>query len=729
MHPSIVKSLLLLLLAASVLAFTATACGGESPDYANVRWGMTVDETREALQKSGRVILSEAEGDYGKIFHVYDGEEYLINATHDFTETFIFKKTSQGLGLNRILVKADGLPLKDALPKLMGQLKKPEAIPAAKNILNERLNQWPDSLGLTKGNGIETSRTAGIFAYNNDTVRMQLIPAEDNVSVAAYGNIWWGMEIEAVRNALKAAGRANIKTEQDDYSLLFEGATHAINTSSEPQPGLELWDAYLFRRTADNALVLCAMVLSAELESREGVLKLLTAQYGALIPDAANVRRDELLTITDHSHHSNWKREFGIQSGRSVGIIYTESPSNPHITAILIPSRENVPTKLTEGNEFDYANIVWEMTREQTEAALKARGQTVRRKGDVLEGIRNFRDIVLQEKFNFDKNGRFTSINIAAEDDVWTTLTNTLVKTYGRASRSGQRTWEYSNDRIMLKASETGGGDVSITITPDTALVREIQAGNRLFKDGKIYMHITVRTAREFIAALGSNRTIRLEPGVYNLFHVLRYQELSLSEVQNLTIQGIGKEPSEIVTDSRDGFVLLFEHSSNISISNIVAGHTDGADCAAGVFSFRYSSNIKIDNTHMYGCGTVGLEIIDTTDMSVKNSSIYECSQHIIDIRSSKNISFENCVFRNNEGFHLLEIVNSSNITIDKSEFRENVHHWDGYSFFFMQSSQNVLIKNTKFTGNAPITRQGPITFENCTYTDNERAPLRESFG
>jgi len=717
-----------------------SACGAQGNDYANVRWGMTVDETREALQKSGRVILSEAEGDYGKIFHIYDGEEYLINATQEFTETYIFKKASDGLALCRIVVKAEGIPLKDALPKLSGQLGKPEIIPAAKNIINERLNQWPDSLKLTKGNGIETSRTAGIFAYSEDTVLMQLIPSEENVSVAAYDSVWWGMDMTDVWNTLQATGRVAVNSGHVEFPVWLEnkGDIQDITAGHSPESGLDVQEFYYFRKTADNAHVLFCIILSAEIDSRERLLKRVTAQYGSLIPDARNIKSNVLLEIADFYT----TRESGIQSGRTAGIVHATDHGHG-IGITLIPARENVAAKLTEGIEFDYANIFWEMNREQTEAALKARGHTVRRKGDVLEVTRDFRDIVLQEKFNFDKNGRFTSINIEAEDNAWTILTNALAKTYSRHplrsrnnTRTGQRSWEYTSERLTLKASETGGGDVSITITPDGALAKEIQAGNRFVnKSGKVYARITVRTAQEFVNALGSDRTILLEPGVYNLSSVRQDytnnvywsevfdgNELNLFQIENLTIQGSEKGQSSIVVDPRYAFVLVFEHSSNISISNIYAGHTDSGYCHGGVFSFRFCAGVKIENTHMYGCGTVGLDIQSVTDMSVKNSTIYECTYQIMAVRDSRNIRFENCVFRNNAGFDLVELNGVSNFVIDKSEFRENVHSWKGYSFFTVQSSQNVLIKNTQFTGNSPITRQGLIILENCTFTDNDRS-------
>lgn len=252
---------------------------------------------------------------------------------------------------------------------------------------------------------------------------------------------------------------------------------------------------------------------------------------------------------------------------------------------------------------------------------------------------------------------------------------------------------------------------------------------------------ITISTPEEFVAALGSNRKILLQPGVYNLSSVMQEyssknrnvswkevydgNELLLNEIRNLTIEGIGEEPSEIVVEPRGVYVLNFINSSNMSISNIKAGHTEGGYCLGGVFSFDNCSNIEIDDTHMYGCGTVGLNLENVSNMAVTNSTIYECTYYIMTVEDCENISFDNCLFKDNEMFDLVNISNTSGLSINNSEFRDNIAKSNSsseYAMFSVSSSENISVTNTKFINNTAwvLSDTDSILFENNILENND---------
>lgn len=225
---------------------------------------------------------------------------------------------------------------------------------------------------------------------------------------------------------------------------------------------------------------------------------------------------------------------------------------------------------------------------------------------------------------------------------------------------------------------------------------------------------VTVSTAEEFVKALGSNKRILLEEGVYNLSTIspdvinntgvyldkaYDGNELRLDGIHNLTIEGIGE--ALIIVEPRYAFVMKFQNSSNISISNITAGHTEGGYCAGGVFSFADSSGIRIDKAHMYGCGTVGLSLESVTDMKVTNSSIYECTYNAATVWNCKGILFENCVFRDNDlAFSMFSITYTSDLTINSCEFLRNKSS-NSDPVFYVSQSDNVKVTNSTFTDNA----------------------------
>jgi len=221
---------------------------------------------------------------------------------------------------------------------------------------------------------------------------------------------------------------------------------------------------------------------------------------------------------------------------------------------------------------------------------------------------------------------------------------------------------------------------------------------------------ITVSTERELLAALGSNRRILLNEGVYNLtaaepgfwgnadVYFEEYYdgpELTLCNVQNLTIESAGDTRSEIVCEPRYAYVMSFLDCTNIRIINIKIGHTEGGECSGGVLSFENSTGISIDNTDMYGCGTTGLYLYQSTDVNVAGSSIYGCTHLIMNIYGSSNIRFTNCVFRDNAGGSVLKSV--SNFTIDACSFLRNT---DESRLFYLSETENVVVQNSEFVDN-----------------------------
>ena len=260
---------------------------------------------------------------------------------------------------------------------------------------------------------------------------------------------------------------------------------------------------------------------------------------------------------------------------------------------------------------------------------------------------------------------------------------------------------------------------------------------------------IRVSDSREFLEALGSDRIIILKPGKYNLSEwdpyldkseqKLRYSnikkhgnlklakgvswsdetfdggELGLTGIKNLTIRGLSAEKkSEIIVDPRYIFVLKFDRCSNIVIDRLTAGHSQGGYCVGGVFYFIDSSRIKIISTNMYGCGTIGLALSNVSDMKVSLSKIYECTYGIMDISAGKNITFEKCIFRDNQEFTMIGVSAAKNISFIGCEFIKN----SGTEMFSVGDT-TVSVSNSIFKGNkiqSPIDGSDNVMFSNCKF-------------
>jgi hypothetical protein len=251
---------------------------------------------------------------------------------------------------------------------------------------------------------------------------------------------------------------------------------------------------------------------------------------------------------------------------------------------------------------------------------------------------------------------------------------------------------------------------------------------------------IQVSNVRQFLEALGSNRIIELNPGKYRLSEgVITNSEgvpyapaegvwwtsvdggLAFSGFTNLTIRTAksGKFPELIINDPY-AYVLSFVDCNNIVIDGIKAGHSVKGYCEGGVFGFWNSSAITIKGAAMYGCGAEGLLLSNVENMTVINSSIYECTYQIMSIYGSRNISFENCTFHNNKEYDLVQVYDTRNLFFFDCTFKDN----RGFNMFRVTEpkitvSRSVFSGNHTEPGNSIENNSPNVLFYDCTFKNN----------
>lgn len=286
----------------------------------------------------------------------------------------------------------------------------------------------------------------------------------------------------------------------------------------------------------------------------------------------------------------------------------------------------------------------------------------------------------------------------------------------------------------------------------------------------------TVSTAEEFVKAIGSNRRIVMKSGVYDLSKVYDKSEnsnvwwdkvsdgkqLTIRGIENLTIEGdtsLGKV--EIITSPRYAEIMHFNAGKNISIKNIVAGHTPSEyTCNSGVLGFEYCRNISIDNTELYGCGSMGISLNSTTGLICNNTKIDHCSlraleiynstdikfvnsnfvdheaySNIIHASSESQVSFENCTFeRNNKlTWSFVEVYGNSSISFNKCDIKSNtvtrlsnssdkVYLFDTVDNYSGEKGGTITLKDTKISNNkcdGLYDDKTNVTIDNCIIENN----------
>lgn len=255
---------------------------------------------------------------------------------------------------------------------------------------------------------------------------------------------------------------------------------------------------------------------------------------------------------------------------------------------------------------------------------------------------------------------------------------------------------------------------------------------------------VTVGTAEEFVNALGSNKRIILKPGVYNLSTINQVdksdnsvtwktvqdgKELNLQNIHNLTIEGMDSGKVEIKVAPRFANIMNFANVQNITIKNIVAGHTPAQyECNEGVLKFTNSNDISIINSELYGCGSIGLSLNGVKRLNASNCTIDHCSLRAIQLYNSETIKFTETKIINHEAYsNIIMVDNSKDVTFEKCVMSDN--HNFGWSFIEALSKSNILldrcvIKNNSQSTDTNVLNDKVYFFNTTDYSGNSDSKI-----
>ena len=234
----------------------------------------------------------------------------------------------------------------------------------------------------------------------------------------------------------------------------------------------------------------------------------------------------------------------------------------------------------------------------------------------------------------------------------------------------------------MTACSENIAGETTVIATAVPAETTEAAEAEGVY---------TVSNVDDFIAAIGPDREIRLEPGTYDLSTASTYAgetgnefccwqetfdgyELVIQNAKNLTITGAGKDSVTISATPRYAQVLRLYGCENISMTGFTAGHTkEPGYCVGGVVYLDGCATVSIRDVGLYGCGVTGVCADGCTGVTVANSDIYECSYNGVLVMNSLSVDVINCRIYDLgkgewEASEVFCLDNSSDITISDCE-------------------------------------------------------------
>ncbi|MBO9998675.1 MAG: right-handed parallel beta-helix repeat-containing protein [Cyanobacteria bacterium SID2] len=252
---------------------------------------------------------------------------------------------------------------------------------------------------------------------------------------------------------------------------------------------------------------------------------------------------------------------------------------------------------------------------------------------------------------------------------------------------------------------------------------------------------IYVSTAEAFVEAIGSNRTIVVNPGSYDLTNLDRSdasefvsfesvhdgEQLNISGVENLTILGLGDRSPRLLARPRYANVLTFLNSRNVTLQNLELGHfPDRGTCSGSVLYFSGCRDITIADHHLFGSGAWGLFVRNTENLNVRNSIVRHCTYGIAEFYGVRNLRLEDCWFSYNQQFSTIYVSESQNIEFLRCEFNDNVVESYRNYFFELQDSTGLKISDCHFEHNQAQNFASDLdsieltnnTFDKNTFTD-----------
>lgn len=225
---------------------------------------------------------------------------------------------------------------------------------------------------------------------------------------------------------------------------------------------------------------------------------------------------------------------------------------------------------------------------------------------------------------------------------------------------------------------------------------------------------ITVQSAEQLIAAIGSNRTIRVAPGSYQLDRVPRVNtkhvswqrvhdgwQLIIDNVANLTIEGSRSNKPQLLVNARYAWVLRFKRARNVRLRDLILGHTPAGRCSGGVVAFARSKNVQVIRSELFGSGTVGVGLDKVSGFHMSQSTVRDCTYGIMTIKDSSRVRFSRSTFRDNREYDLIDITGTPNVRLDHCTVENNwTNRGGGYALFKLDNHSSIQLSGGSYRKN-----------------------------
>lgn len=174
---------------------------------------------------------------------------------------------------------------------------------------------------------------------------------------------------------------------------------------------------------------------------------------------------------------------------------------------------------------------------------------------------------------------------------------------------------------------------------------------------------VHVSSLRELVAAIGSDRTIELVGGPFELTagdeagefpaneHVQFDREFGVEcmvvrGVQNLHVRAVGSPVRLLSRSPAD--VIVVRSCRGLVLEGLVLGHVEGLamSCVAPVLRCEESSDIVVRGCELFGCGTEAVVARTVERLRLESCEVHTCRHGVMTFENSRDLLFSGTVFR-----------------------------------------------------------------------------------
>ena len=299
-----------------------------------------------------------------------------------------------------------------------------------------------------------------------------------------------------------------------------------------------------------------------------------------------------------------------------------------------------------------------------------------------------------------------------------------------------------------IRQAEPREAPSQTSVPAETETTHQTETAPKEFKDEPV---VNVSTVDELLTAIAPDTTIVLAPGTYDLTQASVYPMedteqtypcsdylywennsvdgfgLVVNGVDNLTIRSESGAGTILCSLPRYSEVLRFSGCTGITITDLTAGHTEGAGtCVGAVFGFYFTDDVVIERCGLYGCGTMGIETWNCENMLVRKTHIYDCSLGAAGIYECYNVRFDSCAVDNCTGYQgLFTIQQSASVAVTNTTVRNNDADYLVYADNYAQDVYfgGVQTDNCIFSAGIYDSDWMPITFDGCSFAQTNLFP------